>query len=35
LSPITTSTDNHYVRNSNRRHGSEMRAKVIVSDLEK
>jgi hypothetical protein len=25
----------HYIRNSNRRHRSEMRAKAIVSDLEK
>jgi hypothetical protein len=25
----------HYVRNSNRRHGSETRTKTIVSDLEK
>jgi hypothetical protein len=25
----------HYVRNLNRRHGSEMRTKTIVSDLEK
>jgi hypothetical protein len=25
----------HYVRNSNQRHGSETRAKVIVSDMEK
>jgi hypothetical protein len=25
----------HYIKNSNRRHRSEMRAKAIVSDMEK
>jgi hypothetical protein len=34
LMGVTTLTS-HYVRNSNRRHGSEMRVKTIISDLEK
>jgi hypothetical protein len=34
LMGVTTLTS-HYVRNSNRRHGSETRVKAIVSNLEK
>jgi hypothetical protein len=33
--PLTTLFHHYYVRNSNRRHGSEMRVKTIISDLEK
>jgi hypothetical protein len=32
---LTHTITHHYVKNSNRRHGSETRAKAIVSDLEK